>query len=77
MPVLLVTFFAFAYQATPYMGLNENVIIALFLFSPIAVIWMVYRVLRDGRPSPHTWEDRFYDDFEYQRQGREEQLPGS
>ncbi|MFN4284368.1 MAG: hypothetical protein ACK4E8_00220 [Lacibacter sp.] len=77
MPVLLVTLFAFAYQATPWLGVSDNLIFALFLFSPVAVIWMVYRVLRDGTPSPYTWEERFYEDHPYERRGREAQLPES
>lgn len=72
MPVLLVTLFAFAYQATPYLGFDADLIVALFILSPFVLIWMVYRILRDGKPSPHTWEERFYDDFDYQRRGREE-----
>jgi hypothetical protein len=28
---------------------------------------MVYKVLRDGQPSPYTFKERFYEDYAYTR----------
>jgi hypothetical protein len=32
----------------------------------------VYVILKYGKPSEHTFEERFYDDWDYKRNGREE-----
>jgi hypothetical protein len=70
-PVLLVTAFAFLYQFTPFLGASEKLIFALFLLSPLVVIWLVYKVLKDGKPSRFTWDEKFYDDSDYMRVGKE------
>ncbi len=35
--------------------------------SPLIVAGLVYRVLKDPNPSPNTFEDRFYEDYDYPR----------
>jgi hypothetical protein len=35
---------------------------AMFLLSPILVLWLVYIVLRYGEPSGRTFDEYFYDD---------------
>lgn len=70
-PVLLVTAFAFFYQATPFLGFSDGVIFALFGISPFLMIWMVYRVLRYGKPSKKIWDEHFYEDFDYRKTGSE------
>ena len=56
------------------MGMNSMVLI-LFGLSPLVVIWMVYRVLKDGEPSEKHFEQHFYEDYAYERiqDGTEEQ----
>lgn len=71
-PIILVTSFAVLYNALPFLGANENQIAALFIISPFAVIWMVYRILKDGVPSEKTWDEYFYEDLNYRRNGKEE-----
>lgn len=71
-PIILVTVFAVVYNLLPYLGANENQIAALFAISPFAVIWMVYRILKDGIPSEKTWDEHFYEDHPYKRNGKEE-----
>lgn len=68
-PVALVTLFAFFYQATPYFGFSDTAIMLMFCISPFLFIWMVYRVLRDGKPSEKTWDEHFYEDLDYRRSG--------
>jgi hypothetical protein len=66
-PILLTTLYVFVYLAV--CELDESLRLAIFLFSlsPLPVIWMVYRVLRDGTPSAYTFKERFYDDYKYTR----------
>jgi len=35
--------------------------------SPILVIWLAVKTLKDPNPSNNTFEDRFYEDLDYQR----------
>jgi len=51
---------------------NDNIIIGMFLLSPFMVISMVYVILKFGEPSKHTFDERFYDDWDYTRNGKEE-----
>jgi len=37
---------------------------ALFIFSPLLVIWMVYIVLRFGEASGRTFDEYYYDDVD-------------
>jgi len=60
----LVTLFAFFYQLSPWLGVPEDAILAMFIASPFLVLFMVYYILRHGTPSSHTFEERFYDDVE-------------
>jgi len=42
---------------------------ALFLvgLSPLLVIWLVLRTLKDPYTPTHTFEERFYEDYDYER----------
>jgi len=66
-PVMLVTTFAVLYQFTPYAVLSDQAIILLFIFSPIPVLWMAFKILKNGIPSQRTFDEYFYDDADYCR----------
>ena len=70
--ITIVTLYALFFQLTPYMDIPANIIFGMFLLSPFLVIYMVYLILRFGKPSKYTFEERFYDDYDYTRNGREE-----
>ena len=70
--VVLVSLFALLYQAAFLSSLPEQVILFLYLLSPFLLILMVYIVLKNGKPSAHSFDERFYDDWDYQRNGRED-----
>ena len=42
---------------------------ALLLASlaPVMIIWLVFKILRASYDSKHTFEDRFYEDHDYDR----------
>lgn len=71
-PVISVTLFMVIYNLLPFFNVSSNVIVALFIVSPFAVIWMVYCVLKNGKPSEKNWDDYFYEDYDYRRNGKEE-----
>ena len=70
----IVTLYALLFQLTPYIGIPVSTIFGMFLFSPLIVIYMAYVILKYGKPSQHTFEERFYDDYDYIRNGREEMV---
>ena len=39
----------------------------MFIFSPILILWMVYTVLKYGKPSNKTFDEHFYEDFDYRK----------
>ncbi|MEO6404552.1 MAG: hypothetical protein ABIY51_03025 [Ferruginibacter sp.] len=70
--VTLVTIYLLAYTTAMYLQVDENILFALFCFSPFLVAGMVYVVLKYGVPSMYTFDERFYDDLDYIRNGKEE-----
>lgn len=70
--ILGVTLFMVCYQFLPFAGVSDRLILGLFLISPFIMIWMVYKVLKQGKATDKTWEDYFYEDFDYRRNGKEE-----
>lgn len=67
LPIFLATLFVLVYNLSPYMGFSDNAITAMFLVSPLVVIWMVIRVLKDGQPSTQSFTEHFYEDYAYTR----------
>ena len=70
--IFIATLYALLFQATPYIGIPDDVIFGMFLLSPFIVLYMVYVILKYGKPSSYTFEERFYDDYDYVRNGKEQ-----
>ena len=70
------TLYALFFQATPYLGIPDRLIFGMALFAPVVILYMVYVILKYGKPSSHTFDERFYDDFDYVRNGKEEMDAG-
>ena len=68
----LVTLYLIIYQLMWVTEMNVQIISVLFLLSPLAVMYMVYVILVHGKPSGETFDDKFYDDWDYRRNGKEE-----
>ncbi len=65
--ITLATLYLIFFKLSPYIGASDEAIIAMFILSPVIVIYMAYVILKYGKPSGHTFEERFYDDFDYKR----------
>jgi len=65
--IALSTLYLILFQASPYIGLPDEAIIAMFILSPFIIIYMAYVILKYGRPSKHTFEEKFYEDHDYER----------
>lgn len=70
--IFIATLYALFFQVTPYIGIPDQVIFGMFLLSPFVVLYMAYVILKHGRPSSYTFEERFYDDYDYVRNGKEQ-----
>jgi membrane protein implicated in regulation of membrane protease activity len=66
-PILLATLYLLIYTLVSFIPGLPALAVLLFSLSPIVVIWMVYRVLKDGEPSQYTFEEVFYEDHPYRR----------
>jgi len=62
--ITFVSLYALIYHLASYTGIPDNVIIFMFLMSPFLVLYMVYVILKYGKPSAHTFDERYYDDVE-------------
>ncbi len=65
--VTIATIFVFLIQTTPFIGVANEIIFGMFSLVPFVIIYMVYVILKYGKSSPHTFEERFYDDWDYKR----------
>lgn len=65
--ITLATLFVVIYNLSPYIGIPDEAIIAMFILSPIVLIYMAYVIIRFGKPSKHTFDEKFYDDVDYYR----------
>ncbi len=62
--IAFVTLFAVFYQVSPFIGVPMWGIATMFILSPFLVIYMAWVILKYGKPSGHTFDERFYDDVE-------------
>ena len=62
-PILLSTLYLLIYTLSTALAIP----LAFFSLSPVVVIWLVWKVLRDGEPSELTFEEAFYEDHPYRR----------
>lgn len=67
LPIIFTTVYLFIFVVISTFDALLALTFLLVSLSPIPIIWMVYRVLRDGTPSSHTFEERFYEDYDYER----------
>lgn len=73
-PVFFVSILVLIYAVSPQIGFSDSAVILFSLLLPVPVIWMVYRILKEGTPTTKTWEEHFYEDHTYKRRGREEMV---
>jgi hypothetical protein len=62
--IVLSSAFLLTYVVSVLAEGHPALILALFSISPVVVIALVVKVLKDGIPSAFTFEERFYDDVQ-------------
>jgi hypothetical protein len=60
-PISITSFLVLFYLIAVFFNFPYPLISLLFGASPIFIIWMVIRVLKDGKHSGKTWDDGFYE----------------
>lgn len=70
--VLAVTLYAIFFQLIPFLEIAEEAVWIMFFISPLLVAWMGYNILKHSKPSQHSFDEYFYDDWDYKRNGKEE-----
>ena len=63
-PVLAVTAYLFIYS---YLAFSETwlwLVMWMFMLSPVALLWMVYKILKNGKSSTRTFDEYFYEDMD-------------
>ena len=66
-PIAFATSYLFIYCFLLSFNLNIPLALLLFSFSPVVIIWMVVRILKDGTPSEKTFDEYFYEDVNEKR----------
>jgi len=63
-PVFVSTLYVIFYTISPYIGIPEGFIIAMYLFAPFVVLWLVLSILINGKDSGRKFSDGYwYDDM--------------
>ena len=63
--VFLTTTFVLVYHMSPFIGFTDELIIAMFITSPLVVFWMGYKILKSSKvPTKKFSDGYFYDDLE-------------
>jgi hypothetical protein len=57
----------FTFLCNSHLPIPTAFLIAFLLILHIGLIWMVVCILKNGKPSGHTFEHRMYDDVNFHR----------
>ncbi len=66
-PVYFTSAVLLLYVMSAAMAFPYAVVFWLFVLVNGLFIWMVYKVLKDGKPSEKSFEEVFYEDHDYRR----------
>jgi len=62
--IALAILFVILYYTAPFIDVSDKVILSMFIASPFVILFMAYIILKYGKPSAFTFDDRYYDDLE-------------
>ncbi len=63
-PVTITSVVLFLYGMSVVLNLKYPIIFWLFVLTNILFVWMVIRILKDGKPSEKTFDEAFYEDVD-------------
>ncbi|MEO8110574.1 MAG: hypothetical protein ABI594_11100 [Ginsengibacter sp.] len=67
--IAIVTCYLLVFQLVLHTDASLSVIFGMLSASPFLILYMVYIILKYGKPSQYTFDERFYDDWDYVRNG--------
>ena len=65
--VWLVTVYLILYVALLTSGFGVQLAVFMFSLSPVFIVWMVVRVLRDDYQTDKTFDKYFYEDMDWKK----------
>lgn len=68
-PVFTGTGYLLVYIVAIGLELHLRFILLMFSLSPLLILWMVYRVLKSNVLVNTTFEEKWYEDFEWAKSG--------
>ena len=63
-PITITTIIVLGYAFSTRLEISYSLIFFLFMLANVALIWMVYKILKDGEPSEKSFDEYFYEDRE-------------
>ncbi len=66
-PIYFSTLFLVIYVIMTRIESTASISMVMFGLSPLVVLWLAYKILKDGTPSGNTFNRKFYDDHDYER----------
>ncbi len=64
-PILVASLYLLAYQIAPFIGAKPVVIASMFGIAPFVVVFMVVKVIKEGKHSGKTLTGEFgYEDYD-------------
>ena len=61
-PIALTTLIVVVYTFSTQLSINYSIIFSLFLIAHVAFVWMVIKILKDGKASQKSFDEYFYED---------------
>ncbi len=69
--IAIATSYLIIFQFLIQFNSDVSIIFSMLSFAPFVILYMVYIILKYGKPSEYTFDERFYDDWDYTRNGKE------
>ena len=69
--IAIVTVYLLLFLLALNTGVSLTIIFGMLSASPFLILYMVYTVLKYAKSSQYTFDERFYDDWDYVRNGNE------
>ena len=66
-PIALTSSVLLLYVVTSALNFPYAFVFWLFVLVNGLFLWMIYKILKDGKPSEKSFEDVFYEDWDYPR----------
>jgi hypothetical protein len=72
--IVLVTLYSLFFQLTSFIEMPSAVIFYMLTGMPLLIIVMVYVVLKYGKPSKYTFDEKFYEDVDYKEKANRSRI---